>query len=136
MTARSVENPGAVSVTGIMPTARARGLLKTDMTTKSGSMEPYMPDYSAVNQPEHYKWHPRAECAEIAGEFNYNVGTAIAYLWRAGRKTEDPLEDLRKAIKHLEMECDRLCLSDQTINGTSPVPSYEQDDRNSTYSQL
>ncbi len=81
-----------------------------------------------VNNPDHYTWHPKAECAEITGEFNYNIGTAIAYLWRAGRKTDDAVEDIRKAIKHLEMECVRLEVRDQTVIGTSPVPSYEQDD--------
>jgi hypothetical protein len=93
-------------------------------------------DSSAVHQPSHYTWHPVAECAEITGEFNYNLGTAMAYLWRAGRKSDDAVLDISKAIKHLKMECVRLEKRDQTINGTSPVPSYEQDDRNSTYSQL
>jgi UDP-N-acetylmuramyl tripeptide synthase len=78
--------------------------------------------------PGHYKWHPKAECHEITGEFNYNIGTAIAYLWRCGRKSQYPLEDIRKAIRHLEFECGRLELSDQTVSGTSPVPSFEQDD--------
>jgi hypothetical protein len=87
----------------------------------------------SVESPGHYKWHPVAECAEITGEFNYNIGTAMAYLWRHGRKTEDPTLDLRKAIKHLEMECGRLEKRDQTINGTSPVPSYEQDDGYTKY---
>lgn len=62
-----------------------------------------------INHPSHYGWHPVAECKDIAGEFNYNLGTAIAYIWRCGLKNPDTeVEDLRKAIKHLEFECARL----------------------------
>lgn len=61
-----------------------------------------------VNHPDHYTWHPTAECHEVVEEFPYNVGTAMAYLWRSGRKSLDPTEDIEKAIKHLEFECARL----------------------------
>ena len=80
-----------------------------------------------INNPAHYTWHPKAECQEIVGEFDYNVGTAIAYLWRAGLK--DPateVEDIRKAIRHLEFECARLGASAQPSEA-APVSSYEQD---------
>lgn len=61
-----------------------------------------------VDGPAHYMWHPsRTECKDIAGEFSYNVGTAIAYLWRHGRKG-DAVEDLKKAAKHIEFEILRL----------------------------
>ena len=85
----------------------------------TGSMktEPYRPleeDDDMVERPQHYTWHPVAECKAITQEFNYNLGTAIAYIWRAGRKYEDAeVEDLRKAIKHIEFECDRLKLRTQ-----------------------
>jgi hypothetical protein len=38
-------------------------------------------------------------------EDNYNVGVAIAYLLRAGKKQDNPLEqDIEKAIIHLQRE--------------------------------
>jgi hypothetical protein len=37
-------------------------------------------------------------------KLNYNRGCAWKYIVRAGRKTEDPREDLRKAIACLERE--------------------------------
>ena len=43
-------------------------------------------------------------------ELTYNLGNAVCYLLRAGKKTEDPREDIRKAIHHLEFELDRLNL--------------------------
>jgi len=77
--------------------------------------EPYRPEEyergvnHMVDHPPHYTWHPVAECKAIAQHFNYNLGTAISYIWRSGRKYEDAeIEDLEKAIKHLEFECDRL----------------------------
>lgn len=40
---------------------------------------------------------------------NYNIGTAITYLLRAGKKPSNPMEqDIRKAIDHLNFELERL----------------------------
>lgn len=58
--------------------------------------------------PDYYTWHPVAECYEVVSHFPYNIGVAMAYLWRAGRKTPDPRLDLRKAIRHIEFEIERL----------------------------
>lgn len=42
-------------------------------------------------------------------ENNYNVGVAIAYLLRAGKKTDNPMiDDLQKAIIHLQREVDHI----------------------------
>lgn len=38
-------------------------------------------------------------------EDNYNLGTAITYLLRAGKKPNNPIvQDIQKAIDHLERE--------------------------------
>ena len=38
-------------------------------------------------------------------ENNYNLGTAITYLLRAGKKTGNPMaQDINKAIAHLQRE--------------------------------
>lgn len=51
--------------------------------------------------PAHYRSHPSGvECIEVIEALPYNVGAAIKYLWRAGLKTADPLEDLKKALWH------------------------------------
>lgn len=49
--------------------------------------------------PSHYRSHPSGvECIEIASHFDFCVGNAIKYLWRAGLKDGSPaLEDLKKA---------------------------------------
>lgn len=62
-----------------------------------------------VNAPPHYLAHPSGvECITITEHFNFNLGNAIKYVWRAGEKTESPLEDLEKAKWYLEREIKRL----------------------------
>lgn len=55
-------------------------------------------DHDPVNHPKHYTSHPSGvECVDVAEHYDFNVGNAIKYLWRAGLKSESPVEDLRKA---------------------------------------
>lgn len=56
------------------------------------------PDYYAKMPIEPYK---------VAQEYSYNVGTAIVYLMRAGKKG-DTIEDLTKALTHINFEIERL----------------------------
>lgn len=50
------------------------------------------------------------ECIEVvtALGLNFNLGNAMKYLWRAGRKTADPAEDLQKAREYIDFELARL----------------------------
>ena len=63
--------------------------------------------------PEYYigKTH-KYEARKVVEDFqpdNYNLGTAISYLLRAGKKEDNPMvQDIRKAINHLHFELDRL----------------------------
>lgn len=46
---------------------------------------------------------------DIAERLNYNRGTALVYIARAGRKPgESALDDLRKARRYLDREIDRI----------------------------
>lgn len=61
-----------------------------------------------VNRPAHYTTHPSGvEAITITEHFNFNVGNAIKYLWRAGLKTQSPIEDLRKAVWYINREIER-----------------------------
>jgi len=64
----------------------------------------------AVNHPAHYTAHPSGvECITITEHYNFNVGNAIKYLWRAGLKGDAPhVEDLRKAVWYINREIERL----------------------------
>lgn len=56
-----------------------------------------------VNHPPHYREHPifTIECHDLARMLNFDAGSAVKYLWRAGRKG-DISEDLRKALWYLD----------------------------------
>jgi hypothetical protein len=71
-------------------------------TGKAKAKEP-----DPIDNPPHYLSHPTGiECKDIVQEFSYNVGTAMAYLWRANYK--NGVEDLEKAMKHIGFEIERL----------------------------
>ena len=69
-----------------------------------------------VNHPAHYNSHPSGiECIEIARHHNFNIGNSIKYLWRAGLKSEEgmedtdkQIEDLNKAIWYIQDEIKRI----------------------------
>lgn len=62
-----------------------------------------------VNHPAHYTQHPAGvECIDIAEHFNFNAGNAVKYIWRAGLKTDDRIQDLEKAKWYIEREIERL----------------------------
>lgn len=60
-----------------------------------------------VNHPPHYNLHPSGvECIQITEHFNFCLGNAIKYIWRAGHKA-DAVEDLRKARWYIDREIER-----------------------------
>lgn len=63
-----------------------------------------------VNSPKHYCDHPSGiECIQVTEYFNFCLGNAIKYIWRAGIKdASKKLEDLKKAKWYVEREIDRL----------------------------
>lgn len=63
----------------------------------------------AVNHPKHYNSHPAGiECIQVVEHFTFNVGNAVKYLWRAGLKTPNAIEDLKKAAWYINREIGRL----------------------------
>ena len=82
----------------------------------------------SVNQPSHYNSHPSGiECIEIARHHNFNIGNTIKYLWRAGLKSEEGMEDadkqvedLNKAIWYIQDEIKRITeFNNKKSNGKS-----------------
>jgi hypothetical protein len=58
-----------------------------------------------VNHPPHYTSSPSGvEAIDICEHLSFNLGNALKYAIRAGIKTPDPTEDLRKCIWYLERE--------------------------------
>lgn len=62
-----------------------------------------------VNHPKHYNSHPSGvECITVTRHMNFNLGNAMKYIWRAGLKSPDPIQDLEKAMFYLRDEIERL----------------------------
>jgi len=62
-----------------------------------------------VDAPSHYTSHPSGvECIEIVKHMNFPLGSAMKYIWRAGLKTDNAAEDLRKARRFLDIELERI----------------------------
>ncbi len=53
----------------------------------------------------------KIEAKDVVMDFqadNYNLGTALTYIMRAGKKPHNPIcDDIRKAIAHLNFELER-----------------------------
>ena len=68
-----------------------------------------MADFDPVDHPEHYNSHPSGvECIDIAQHMNFCTGNAVKYLWRAGLKSPDAIQDLKKAAWYIDQEIARL----------------------------
>lgn len=71
-----------------------------------------------MSKPDYYIAPNGYEASKVVEGFspdNYNIGTAITYLLRAGKKVyindcpkESKIRDIEKAIDHLNFELDRL----------------------------
>jgi hypothetical protein len=62
-----------------------------------------------VEHPPHYKAHPSGvECIQITEHMNFCLGNAIKYVWRAGVKSKDPVEDLSKAVWYINREIAKI----------------------------
>lgn len=65
-----------------------------------------------VNHPPHYRSHPSGvECIQITEYFNFCIGNAVKYLWRADEKG-NAVEDLQKAAWYIEREIARRSAAD------------------------
>lgn len=57
---------------------------------------------------------------------NYNLGVAIAYLLRAGKKEGNPMEqDIQKAIDHLEKELEYLAYDEYRRTSAEIAENYK-----------
>lgn len=63
----------------------------------------------AVNSPVHYQGHGSGlECVDLAELQTFNLGNALKYCFRAGKKADPTEQDLAKAIWYLRREAARI----------------------------
>ena len=103
--------------------------LDSTMTERSGEQEVSQDSPSITNKkltPPYYQGKYKGlqafdVCMDFARD-SYNIGVAIAYLLRAGKKEGNPkAQDLRKAIHHLEKELE--------YERIDPTPEATQDSK-------
>lgn len=58
-----------------------------------------------VTLPPHYR-HLPVECIDVAEHFNFCLGNALKYIWRADHKG-NPIQDLEKAAWYIGREIER-----------------------------
>lgn len=74
----------------------------------------------AVVHPHHYNAHPSGiEAIEVLEGFNFNLGSAMKYIWRAGLKNGTKIQDLRKAREYIDFEIARIEKYELTPNETA-----------------
>lgn len=62
-----------------------------------------------VNEPPHYKFGGIETIDFIESkDLGYHLGNVVKYVSRAGLKSDDPLEDLKKARWYLNRHIDNL----------------------------
>lgn len=65
--------------------------------------------HDPVNHPTHYTNHQSGiECIQVTEYMNFCLGNAVKYIWRAGIKSDNPVEDLQKAIWYINREIERI----------------------------
>ena len=69
-----------------------------------------MDNNDLINHPPHYTGFSNgSEVIDIAEQLNFNSGSAVKYISRAGHKPgADEVEDLKKAEWFIQREIDRL----------------------------
>lgn len=60
----------------------------------------------SVNHPSHYGGDTTYEVIKVihAWELGFDLGNAVKYIARAGKKSRNPIEDLEKAMFYLNYE--------------------------------
>jgi hypothetical protein len=66
--------------------------------------------FETVHHPAHYGGDTVYEVIKVitAWKLDFSLGNAVKYIARAGKKTANPLEDLKKARFYLDYEIKRL----------------------------
>ena len=90
--------------------------LDSTMTERSGEQEVSQDSPSTTNKkltpPYYHGKYKGIEAFDVCMDFardSYNIGVAIAYLLRAGKKPNNPMvNDLLKAIDHIEKELEYI----------------------------
>jgi hypothetical protein len=76
----------------------------------------------AVEHPSHYKLPNGVECKDVVQYYDFYTGSAIKYLWRAGKKEKSKeIEDLKKAAQNIKYRIEFLEKQRKEDDSENPV---------------
>lgn len=84
--------------------------------------------YDSVHKPSHYTEGRKYEPKDVIRDWglNFNLGNAVKYLARAGRK-DDIVQDLKKAQEYIQFEIDAIeAVRAETTGGAVQKAKREQ----------
>lgn len=87
-------------------------MFQKDLEAKVANKESKEDKEELINHPAHYAEGRKYEPIDVINDWdlNFNLGNAIKYISRAGRKDPNAiLRDLKKARWYIDYELDRLC---------------------------
>jgi hypothetical protein len=102
--------------------------------TEGSGQEPTPPNSQSTIKrkltPSYYLGkYKQIEAFDVCMDFqrdNYNLGVAIAYLLRAGKKEGNPIEqDIQKAIDHLEKELEYIAYEQYLETSAEIAKNYK-----------
>jgi hypothetical protein len=102
-----IEGTYEISGKGYMSNFELTEMLDVDFFVKNENVIYLTED--EINNPKHYHTIAGVKCADITDHFNFNLGCAIKYIWRAGKKEKESyIKDLKKARWYLNREIENL----------------------------
>lgn len=87
-------------------------MFQKDLEAKVANKESKEDKEELINHPAHYAEGRKYEPIDVINDWglNFNLGNAIKYISRAGRKDPNAiLRDLKKARWYIDYELNRLC---------------------------
>lgn len=61
-----------------------------------------------MKTPEYYSLNPEPVKVIDSWNLSFELGNTLKYIARAGRKTPDPIKDLKKARHYIDLEIERI----------------------------
>lgn len=71
--------------------------------------------------PDHYQFPDGVQVIDLTEHLNFNLGNVVKYAARAGKKSDNPTEDLLKARWYLTRELSRIGYLPPSVLHKEPV---------------
>ena len=77
-----------------------------------------------IRHQEYYKTKSGLECIDVAQDFDFNLGNAIKYIWRAGKKFENGLSTKEKAVEDFARDFEQKVRGGAAMDGAALTAAH------------